>query len=206
MPALSAHYGQRAAEFHCVVWSRRMSAPRSDRRTGSDEPLRVAVPGELSRSGDRVSTCLGSRPIGPSGFDAYRRLAIDQPLLRGDLLVSRRLYGRAERHGLRPDRIAVSIPVGLREEEVDQSRDGGTRQSPMGRWDEIQGTLIRGRRCAIARPEPPPGGARRIRFDDLIAALTFAETKPRNEIPRLVVRNAPIALACIGKLLIGQGP
>ena len=76
----------------------------------------------------------------------------------------------------------------------------------MGRWDKLQGALIRGRRCAIARPEPPPGGAGPVWCDDLIAALAFADTKPGNEIPRLIDGNAPIALACIRKLPIGQGP
>src|SRR2546423_12971967 len=154
MPALSAHDGQRAAEFHCVVWSRRMSAPRSDRRTGSDEPLRVAVPGELSRSGDRVSTCLGSRPIGPSGFDAYRRLAIDQPLLRGDLLVSRRLYGRAGDHDVR----RVSIP---RPGHIGIHSVADRRLHQCKRWiaaaDDAGGRLTQPRCLAFLDPQVAPG-------------------------------------------------
>jgi len=76
------------------------AAPRSGRRTRPDEPVGVALPASYRAAASAYQRALelSHRPI---GLDAYRRVAIDRPLLRGDLLVSRRLHTRASPDTLR---------------------------------------------------------------------------------------------------------
>ena len=115
-------------------------------------------------------------------------------------------WERPEAQRVLPCGRAISIPVGLREEKLDQSRQRAPSQGTMGRRHELQRALVRRRRCAIARPESTARWARYVGFDSRISTLALTQTEPGNEIPRLIDDHLPIALARIGKLSVGQRP